>query len=91
MKLSTEEKKSLRERVLDFERGEIAEALDEAGGSVTRAARALGLTHQGLSYMINHRHQELLTLRTPIGVRRKSIIGKTKRRKYNRRTIPGSG
>jgi tetratricopeptide (TPR) repeat protein len=51
-------------------------ALDEARGSVTRAARSLGLTHQGLCYIINHRHQQLLTARAPIRVRRKSIIKK---------------
>jgi transcriptional regulator with GAF, ATPase, and Fis domain len=41
------EKKSFNERVWEVERGIIAEALAEAGGSVTRAARALKLTHQG--------------------------------------------
>jgi hypothetical protein len=48
---------------------------------VTRAARNLGLTHQGLCYIINHRHQELLTARTPVRVRRRSIIGKGKPRR----------
>jgi tetratricopeptide (TPR) repeat protein len=51
-------------------------ALVEAGGSVTRAARILGLTHQGLCYIINHRHKDLLVARAPIRVRRKSIIKK---------------
>ena len=41
-------KKSFNERVWKFERGIIAEALAEASGSVTKAARALKLTHQGL-------------------------------------------
>jgi tetratricopeptide (TPR) repeat protein len=54
----------------------IRHALDKASGSVTRAARLLGLTHQGLCYIINHRHQQLLTARAPIRVRRKSIIKK---------------
>ena len=54
----------------------IGNALDETSGSVTRAARLLGLTHQGLCYIINHRHQQLLTARAPIRVRRKSIIKK---------------
>jgi len=48
---------------------------------VTRAARNPGLTHQGLCYIINHRHQELLTARTPVRVRRRSIIGKGKPRR----------
>jgi transcriptional regulator with GAF, ATPase, and Fis domain len=54
----------------------ISAALAEAGGSVTRAARLLGLTHQGLCYIINHRHKDLLGERAPIRVRRKSIIKK---------------
>lgn len=54
----------------------ISAALVEAGGSVTRAARILGLTHQGLCYIINHRHKDLLVARAPIRVRRKSIIKK---------------
>lgn len=54
----------------------IKAALDEASGSVTRAARMLGLTHQGLCYIINHRHKQLLGARAPIRIRRKSIIKK---------------
>lgn len=54
----------------------ISAALAQAGGSVTRAARLLGLTHQGLCYIINHRHKDLLGARAPIRVRRKSIIKK---------------
>ena len=54
----------------------IKRALDEANGSVTRAAKILGLTHQGLCYIINHRHKSLLAARAPIRVRRKSLIKK---------------
>ena len=54
----------------------IRAALLQAGGSVTRAARLLGLTHQGLCYILNHRHKHLLEARAPIRVRRKSIIKK---------------
>lgn len=54
----------------------IRSALETAGGSVTRAARLLSLTHQGLCYIINHRHKDLLGARAPIRVRRKSIIKK---------------
>jgi len=54
----------------------IKTALDQANGSVTRAARMLGLTHQGLCYIINHRHKQLLGARAPIRIRRKSIIKK---------------
>lgn len=54
----------------------IKRALDQASGSVTRAAKVLGLTHQGLCYIINHRHRQLLNARAPIRVRRKSLIKK---------------
>jgi transcriptional regulator with GAF, ATPase, and Fis domain len=64
------------EEVRKCESALIKRALDEANGSVTRAARILGLTHQGLCYIINHRHQSLLTARAPIRVRRKSLIKK---------------
>lgn len=57
----------------------IKAALDQANGSVTRAARMLGLTHQGLCYIINHRHKQLLGARAPIRIRRKSIIKKRSR------------
>jgi len=78
-------KKSFQERVRDFEREIIAEALEETGGRVTRAAKNLGLTHQGLCYIINHRHKDLLTARTPIRIRRKSIITRGRdRRRLNR-------
>lgn len=62
--------------VHDCESQLIKTALDQANGSVTRAARQLGLTHQGLCYIINHRHKQLLGARAPIRVRRKSIIKK---------------
>ena len=64
------------EEVRKCESALIKRALQEANGSVTRAARILGLTHQGLCYIINHRHKNLLTARAPIRVRRKSLIKK---------------
>jgi tetratricopeptide (TPR) repeat protein len=67
---------SFVEQVHKRENELINAALVEAGGSVTRAARILGLTHQGLCYIINHRHKDLLVARAPIRVRRKSIIKK---------------
>lgn len=74
---------SFAEEVGKRERELIRQALNEAKGSVTRAARLLGLTHQGLCYIINHRHRELLTARVPIRIRRKSVIKKkvSRRRK----------
>ena len=67
---------SFEQEVHNRESELIKAALDEANGSVTRAARLLGLTHQGLCYIINHRHKHLLGARAPIRVRRKSIIKK---------------
>lgn len=67
---------SFEQEVHNRESELIKAALDEANGSVTRAARMLGLTHQGLCYIINHRHQQLLGARAPIRIRRKSIIKK---------------
>jgi tetratricopeptide (TPR) repeat protein len=67
---------SFEQEVHNRESELIKAALDEATGSVTRAARMLGLTHQGLCYIINHRHKQLLGARAPIRVRRKSIIKK---------------
>lgn len=54
----------------------IARALDEADGSVTRAAQMLGLRHQTFLAMLNTRHQKLLVKRKPPGRRLRSIIGK---------------
>src|SRR5207253_5841657 len=69
---------SLEQEVLQYEGEWIRRALDQAQGSVTRAARLLGLTHQGLCYIINTRHKSLLTARAPVRIRRKSIIKKPK-------------
>jgi tetratricopeptide (TPR) repeat protein len=71
---------SFQQQVLRCESDLIRQALDEANGSVTRAAKLLSLTHQGLCYIINHRHQTLLAARAPIRVRRKSLIKKDKLR-----------
>ncbi|HZG53927.1 MAG TPA: sigma 54-interacting transcriptional regulator [Pyrinomonadaceae bacterium] len=65
---------SLEEEVRAYERGLIRRALDTAGGSITRAARLLNVTHQGLAYIVNGRHNDLLALRTPTRTRRVSIM-----------------
>ena len=67
---------SFEEEVRRRESELIKRALEEANGSVTRAAKTLGLTHQGLCYIINYRHPDLLTARAPIRVRRKSLMKK---------------
>lgn len=65
---------SLDSEVLRYEGSLIRRALEESGGSVTRAARLLGVTHQGLAFILNGRHNDLLSIRTPVKRRRRSII-----------------
>ena len=65
---------SLDSEVLRYEGRLIRRALEESGGSVTRAARLLGVTHQGLAFILNGRHSDLLAIRTPVKRRRRSII-----------------
>ena len=65
---------SLESEVLRYEGTLIRKALEESGGSVTRAARLLGVTHQGLAFILNGRHSDLLSVRTPVKKSRRSII-----------------
>ena len=65
---------SLDAEVLRYEGNLIRRALEKSGGSVTRAARLLGVTHQGLAFILNGRHSDLLSIRTPVKRRRRSII-----------------
>jgi tetratricopeptide (TPR) repeat protein len=65
---------SLENEVLRYEGELIQRALEASNGSVTRAARMLGITHQGLAFILNGRHKTLLTVRTPVRKRRKSIF-----------------
>jgi tetratricopeptide (TPR) repeat protein len=51
---------------LDAEREMIRQALAQANGSVTHAAPLLGLSYQGLAYIIQSRHKDLLKARTPV-------------------------
>lgn len=68
---------TLEQEVNHFEARLIARALEQGNGSVTRAARSLGLTHQGLSKIIDGRHSKTLAgARRPKRVRRKSRIRK---------------
>jgi tetratricopeptide (TPR) repeat protein len=54
----------------------IVQALEEAGGSVTRAAKLLGVRHQTFLSMLNTRHRKLLEKRSPPEKRLRSIIKK---------------
>ena len=70
---------SLYGAVQDFEARLIGQALDEAGGSITNAARILGLPHQTLDTMLKTRHNALAGKRKPTQRRLKSIIKEPKR------------
>ncbi|MDQ3803570.1 MAG: tetratricopeptide repeat protein [Acidobacteriota bacterium] len=52
----------------------IEQALEEADGSVVRAAKLLGLKHQTFTSMLQTRHQKLLAKRKPRERRLRSII-----------------
>ena len=64
--------------VHEFEAKLIQRALEETGGSITKAARLLGLTHQTLGSILSKRHKGLAPKRKPVRKRLKSIIKKPK-------------
>jgi CheY-like chemotaxis protein/tetratricopeptide (TPR) repeat protein len=81
---------NLNERVHTYEARYVRRALIDAQGSVTRAARLLGLQHHAtLAAMLDEehgRHKNLSHLRTPPETRRQSIInGKSRRRRTRRK------
>lgn len=65
---------SLREEVLRFESSIVKGALETAGGSVTRAARLLGITHQRLCAMLQSRHKNLLLAKKATRSRKRNVI-----------------
>jgi tetratricopeptide (TPR) repeat protein len=60
------EPRDLADEVLKFERNLISEALAKVNGRVSYAAKLLGIGYQGLAYIIESRHPELLKQRTPV-------------------------
>lgn len=65
---------SLPSAVRAYEARFIKRALNEGGGSISRAARRLGVKHQSLAHILQTRHQKLSDARTPAVPRRRSII-----------------
>jgi tetratricopeptide (TPR) repeat protein len=57
--------RTLGEEIQSYEHELIKRALENAQGSVTRAARNLGISYQALGYMLETRHKALHTERTP--------------------------
>lgn len=56
----------LDQKLLEYEHDLIKQALKQSNGSVTHAAILLGKSYQGLAYMIETKHQDLMTARTPV-------------------------
>lgn len=54
------------QEVLRHEKTLIRHTLAKGNGSVTRAAQQMGMSYQGLAYIIQSRHPELLKERSPI-------------------------
>jgi tetratricopeptide (TPR) repeat protein len=75
---------NLTERVRNYEARYVRRALIDGQGSVTRAARLLGLNHHAtLAAMLDEehgRHKDLAHLRTPPEPRKQSIINRKGRR-----------
>ena len=67
---------SLFGAVRDVEAKLLGQALEESGGSVTKAARLLGMTHQTLISILATRHKALSGKRKPAQKRLKSIMNK---------------
>ncbi len=65
---------SLTDALHSFEAKMIEEALQVEDGSVSRAAKRLGIKHQSLAHLLNTRHNDLLTQRTQIVKRKRSLI-----------------
>jgi tetratricopeptide (TPR) repeat protein len=64
--------------VRELEERCIEKALEASGGSVTQAARLLGVHHQSFIAMLNTRHKKLLPRRSPAERRLRSIIKPSK-------------
>jgi tetratricopeptide (TPR) repeat protein len=56
----------LQTEVLKFEGSLIRQALAQSNASVTKAALSLGMSYQGLAYVIASRHPDLLKERSPV-------------------------
>ncbi len=82
---------SLTAVVEAYEARFIAEALEAEQGMISRAAKRLGISHQLLANTLTTRHKNLISLRKPVQIRRRSIIkrgaGKAGRKKKQERSI----
>src|SRR5215467_11873458 len=69
-------RRTLGEEIQSYEHELIKRALENAQGSVTHAARNLGISYQALGYMLETRHTALLTERTPLRRRLRRVQAK---------------
>ncbi|MCA1592434.1 MAG: hypothetical protein LC754_07245, partial [Acidobacteria bacterium] len=67
---------TLTEEVRTHEAKFIKRALKDANGSVTRAAKRLGMNYQWLAYLLQTRHKDLMPARKPVVKRKRSIMKK---------------
>jgi tetratricopeptide (TPR) repeat protein len=67
---------TLREVIRNYEREIIRQALHQSEGSITHAARLLGISYQALSNLLQGRHRDLLHERKPAKPRKRSIMKK---------------
>jgi DNA-binding NtrC family response regulator/Flp pilus assembly protein TadD len=67
---------SLKEEVLSFESNIVRLALETADGTVTQAARLLGITHQRLCAMLQSRHKILLLAKKAARPRNRSTTSR---------------
>jgi len=66
---------SLKEAVSKFEARLIKKALEESKGSITHASHLLGMKHhQSLISLLEHKHSDLISLRTEKRKRHKHLM-----------------
>ncbi len=65
-------KVELDEMMRRFENNIVRQALIASQGSITRAALLLGVSHQRLGYILESRHRDLQSFRTPVRTRPKN-------------------
>jgi tetratricopeptide (TPR) repeat protein len=63
--------RKLSEEVRDLEQKLIKRALEATNGSITYAARYLGMSYQALTYMLETRHKDLISDRIPVRPRQR--------------------
>ncbi len=63
--------RNITEEIHSVEHDLVKNSLEVTKGSITHAARVLGISYQALTHMLNTRHKDLLKERTPVRRRRR--------------------